>query len=422
MSDIITNNIFDKESKQKIKKTIFSDFVLRQIFRYLESANINTKNLLRNNSVAKRVEQIQTNPNHPLHDNLFIKSLLPMIEATDLNDVLFDNILLYKKKLDSYEINLLTDEFSEISKQDPTLYRDLILVNFIQAGLMNHPYQLNQILPADSYQTIVNNALFTMNIDKEELDTFFEKFVLTRPNLLEKANEYRANEYSAMYNPATKQYKVKIDGNFRTVNGNGFNILNYFGKKETNFSFNIEAITELNNNNKTSAPVEQPINKEIKPNEVKGIEINSYQTGLGNSLTNVHYATNGKSAFDIIPSDKSLTLTKEAKAKWGESVEAWYKSNNAQTRGIPEGVEGDKYDMDLMVGLITDKLKQYPNLVEQINQNGGLSFLQKSTHNMGNGRWSSKNPKNMFMNSLIQAYKNVNQPTEEDTPPWDEEC
>ena len=144
---------------------------------------------------------------------------------------------------------------------------------------------------------------------------------------------------------------------------------------------------------------------EIKPNEVKGIEINSYQTGLGNSLTNVHYATNGKSAFDIIPSDKSLTLTKEAKAKW-------YKSNNAQTRGIPEGVEGDKYDMDLMVGLITDKLKQYPNLVEQINQNRGLSFLQKSTHNMGNGRWSSKNPKNMFMNSLIQAYKNVNQPTE----------
>ena len=62
-----------------------------------------------------------------------------------------------------------------------------------------------------------------------------------------------------------------------------------------------------------------------------------------------------------------------------------------------------------MIGLITDKLTQYPNLVQQINERGGLEFLQKSTHTMGSGRWSSKNPKNMFMNSLIQAYKNTSQ-------------
>lgn len=141
--------------------------------------------------------------------------------------------------------------------------------------------------------------------------------------------------------------------------------------------------------------------------DVEGIEINSYQTGLGNDLTNVHYAKNGKSKFDIIPSNKELILTKEAKAKWGESVETWYKSNNAQTKGIPEGVEGDKYDFDLMVGLITDKLNQYPDLVKQINERGGLEFLQKSTHTIGTGRWSSSNPKNMFMNVLKQAYKNV---------------
>ena len=142
---------------------------------------------------------------------------------------------------------------------------------------------------------------------------------------------------------------------------------------------------------------------------VKGIEINSYQIGLGNDLTNVHYTNSQypKSKYPIVPTNKDLKLTQAAKTKWGESVEAWYKSNNAQTKGIPEGEQGDKYDFDLMVGLITDKLTQYPNLVEQINQNGGLAFLQASTHTMGTGRWSSKNPKNMFMNSLIQAYKNV---------------
>lgn len=156
---------------------------------------------------------------------------------------------------------------------------------------------------------------------------------------------------------------------------------------------------------------EQPKSEIKVPTKVvTGIEINSYQKGLGNDLTNVHYATNGKSAFDIVPSDKTLKLTPAAKDKWGESVEAWYKSNNAKTKGIPEGVEGDAYDMTLMRGLITDKLNQYPNLVSAITENGGIQFLDKSTHTMGSGRWSSRNSKNMFMTALKQAYINANKP------------
>ncbi|HOK59905.1 MAG TPA: hypothetical protein PK432_02900, partial [Candidatus Dojkabacteria bacterium] len=50
---------------------------------------------------------------------------------------------------------------------------------------------------------------------------------------------------------------------------------------------------------------------------------------------------------------------------------------------------------------------QYPDLVSQITQRGGLGFLNKSTHTMGTGRWSSSNPKNMFMNVLKQAYQNA---------------
>jgi hypothetical protein len=168
-------------------------------------------------------------------------------------------------------------------------------------------------------------------------------------------------------------------------------------------------------------------NQPTTPTVSEGIEINSKQTGLGNDLTNVHFATNGKSKFDIIPTDKSLKNPDSVKldsndlaVKWaidkglktyadayGQSVEAWYKSNNAMSKGIPKGTEGDAYDMKLMIGLITDKLKQYPNLVTQITERGGLAFLDKSTHTMGTGRWSSKNPKNMFMNALKQAYQNV---------------
>lgn len=219
--------------------------------------------------------------------------------------------------------------------------------------------------------------------DVENVKLYMNGVFKTSETFLELKKNYKSGIYSLL------KYKQYLD-------------YNSIGKKEPS-SIDVSSfglIAEYSEN--------RTISESVNTNNIKGIEIDSKQTGLGNSLTNVHYANNGKSEFDINPTDKSLKLTQEAKEKWGKSVEAWYKSNNAQSKGIPEGIEGDKFDMNLMVGLITDKLNQYPNLIEQINRNGGLVFLEKSTHNMGNGRWSSKNPKNMFMKSLIQAYKNVN--------------
>ena len=200
---------------------------------------------------------------------------------------------------------------------------------------------------------------------------------------------------------ATPEFRNQLISDFKSGKWKGNTILYY---KELGRPSHATALDYLINqydwNKQQSNTVEQ---------NVKGIEINSYQTGLGNDLTNVHYANSQypKSKYPIVPTNKDLKLTQAAKSKWGESVEAWYKSNNAQTKGIPEGEKGDKYDFELMACLITDKLNQYPNLVQEINEKGGLAFLQKSTHTMGTGRWSSKNPKNMFMNSLIKAYKNV---------------
>lgn len=445
MSDVITNNIFDKETKQKIKKTIFSDFVLRQIFRYLESANINTKNLLRNNSVAKRVENIQTNPNHPLHDNLFIKSLLPMIEATDLNDTLYDSLLLYKKKLDAYEINLLTDEFSEIAKQDPTLYRDLILVNFIQAGLMNHPYQLNQILPADSYQTIVNNALFTMNIDKEELDTFFEKFVLTRPNLLEKANEYFANEYSASYNPKTKQYKVKIDGDFRNVNGNGFNILNYFGKKETNARISI--MDTLQSSSKEV--IEQPINKEIEEKTLFNPElpkVNIWAESKENTILSnlavrpfIFQGDEFKSVEEYFQLQKANYLKEELYKDGNEAeLEKVVKHNQKISDEIVKNENNpfqikqlgrkfigldtkawDKAALDEMKKVLKPSFEQNPEALKALLDTGKAQL----THAQDTGRWKVDFPQALMeVRQELTQEQPIVEETKEDTPPWDEEC
>ena len=253
----------------------------------------------------------------------------------------------------------------------------------------------------------LNKPVYVWDIDSEQWytqDTDFLKTGFDKTKHEWNYNGWKKTEtptltknFAGIGSRDIENYNVQIEGKWQPRK-------EYVGKEKEEKAK--QAIRDVYENTLNSF---QP-KSEVKPNtNIQGVEINSYQKGLGNSLTNVHYAKNGKSEFDIVPSDKTLKLTTAAKNKWGESVEAWYKSNNAQTKGIPEGEQGDKYDFDLMIGLITDKLTQYPNLVQQINERGGLEFLQKSTHTMGSGRWSSKNPKNMFMNSLIQAYKNVTQ-------------
>lgn len=355
-------------------------------------------------NLYKEFAEIKNNPKYKDLFNQYL--LLDRLFVTSEEE--FKNIGLSYYNKDSELQNTYIEQFKELLNNPDLEIRNFMLkfayMGFYQSGLNKSLMSSTDILPIKLLSPILENIreqyLSEINDDRKLLSTLYDFHKLMYDN-----NEFmRSNK--VMKNSEGNSTFVD-NGKPRRYNSSLNNRVKVDSKRFKDYTSNIDKVLE--DNTPTQQTTEQPINKEIKPNEVKGIEINSYQTGLGNSLTNVHYATNGKSAFDIIPSDKSLTLTKEAKNKWGESVEAWYKSNNAQTKGIPEGVEGDKYDMDLMVGLITDKLKQYPNLVEQINQNGGLSFLQKSTHNMGNGRWSSKNPKNMFMNSLIQAYKNTTQ-------------
>ena len=286
---------------------------------------------------------------------------------------------------DSYD-NMIEREYSETEIQ---------LTNRLKLSTL----ELNPKTILDITKNHIKNLYKIDPISRDTVNgqkSYINKSLL----LFENDNVYLLPNLVILNGKEVQLKKTKI-GNYSVSNGN-IQMQIDFSKAYRNIRNNsIENLTNKNENT-----IQSPV---VDIKNVKGIEINSYQTGLGNDLTNVHYATNGKSKFDIIPSNRELTLTKEAKAKWGESVEAWYKSNNAQTKGIPEGVEGDKYDFDLMVSLITNKLTQYPDLVRQINERGGLKFLQKSTHNMGTGRWSSKNPKNMFMNSLIQAYKNTTQ-------------
>ena len=60
-----------------------------------------------------------------------------------------------------------------------------------------------------------------------------------------------------------------------------------------------------------------------------------------------------------------------------------------------------------MVEILTAKLKQHPDLIAGINERGGLTYLEASTHNViGDSYWESSG-QNKFIEALVEAAKKV---------------
>jgi hypothetical protein len=145
-----------------------------------------------------------------------------------------------------------------------------------------------------------------------------------------------------------------------------------------------------------------------REDSVKGINISSYSNGLSYALTN---PTNDVSKGQYII-EPSTALPN--KPNGVANVEGWYKANNAKVNGIPEGQEGDLFDVELMAGLIADKFTQYPELVNEIDALGGKKFLEVSTHNIHTknthkaSRWENVgNGRGLFIKALVAGYKNA---------------
>jgi hypothetical protein len=115
----------------------------------------------------------------------------------------------------------------------------------------------------------------------------------------------------------------------------------------------------------------------------KGINISSYEKGLGRQLTNF------------------APLAIEFRGKQYPSAEAAYQASKTDL--------DDESVKALMVEVITAKLQQHPQLVAQIRALGGLVFLNKSTHDLikdgktvKQDRWTGAD--GLFMQSLREAY------------------
>jgi len=93
--------------------------------------------------------------------------------------------------------------------------------------------------------------------------------------------------------------------------------------------------------------------------------------------------------------------------KSGEFDETAFKSNEFKPKGSKK--VNIKINYKLMVDILTEKLKQHPELIKGINDRGGLKYINASTHDVkGTDKfWETKSGKNKFIEALAEAYTNL---------------
>ena len=146
----------------------------------------------------------------------------------------------------------------------------------------------------------------------------------------------------------------------------------------------------------TEADKDSKENKEI-------VHISSNTKGLGGALTNPTELSKKKGNIE---QDYSITY----KEKDDISVEAAYQANKVdETKTKPNKSESANYN--LMVELITEKLRTYPKLVNTITKLGGLEYLAKAVHQprKQNTVWETGG-KDQFIDALKEAYTAANLP------------
>ena len=151
-------------------------------------------------------------------------------------------------------------------------------------------------------------------------------------------------------------------------------------------------------------PTQPTVSTEVKGENIssKGSEFAKKLTNPGNDLT-VEYKgktfRNAEHAYQTWKSGEFDQAAFESKAFKPVGKKAANKATNYQT----------------MVEILTAKLQQHPELIEGINERGGLAYIEQSTHNVTGDKFWESAGQNKFIQALAEAYQLI-QPTTEVKP------
>jgi len=131
----------------------------------------------------------------------------------------------------------------------------------------------------------------------------------------------------------------------------------------------------------------------------KGSEFAKKLTNPGNNLKVTYKGREFRNAEHAYQTYKS-----------GEFDQKAYDSKSFKPVGSKPANKNTNYQT--MVDILEAKLEQHPELIEGINQRGGVGYIEESTHDVtGDKFWESKG-QNKFIEALADAYKSVKAPQE----------
>lgn len=107
-------------------------------------------------SIAKRVREVQQDPDKKLQNNIFINNLIPLINNKE--GLSAENIQFFNKKLTNFEANQLTKAFEEIANTDSDLARKLVYVQIL-TGLEVSPMNYTTNIPHTLYTDIIEPVI-----------------------------------------------------------------------------------------------------------------------------------------------------------------------------------------------------------------------------------------------------------------------
>ena len=157
---------------------------------------------------------------------------------------------------------------------------------------------------------------------------------------------------------------------------------------------------------KKATPQSSKQTSKVKPENIssKGSEFAKKLTNPGNNLKVTYKGREFRNAEHAYQTYKS-----------GEFDQKAYNSKAFKPVGSKPANKNTNYQT--MVEILKAKLEQHPELIEGINQRGGLPYIEQSTHNVtGDKFWESKG-QNKFIEALADAYKSVvkQKPTSQQT-------
>ena len=254
-------------------------------------------------------------------NNLLIQELTPILQVYTENSAegTVDGLRLFSKKLQPYDIDLLSDAFMELKEVNPELAKELIIFSVLQSGYEFNPNSFFQVIPGTEVLSFLSKYFKT---NKKENRT---SNLLNKSNMDNLWDDFHKNYYSdqkIVPNIYMKSVPISKDSGIptiiRDVNNEYISIttpigvVNIGGREVTEYTTNLFKA-------KGKAKNGQTIYTQIS---TKGVKNNLIEANGTNSPSVVNRNTIIENDFNIIESPEIVNTVLELKTNTAKEVDA----------------------------------------------------------------------------------------------------